>query len=460
MVEIMKLINDIKKHFNNSSDLKIKRVKNTYLIFINSICNIASINEFIIKNIINNNININKNIGPNSKEINNDEIINYLLNGFTIIINKKIYAIETRGNLIRSIEKPSVETDMYGPKDSFNENIENNLGLIKRRIKTPNLINEDLTIGSISKTNLSILYLKDITDINLVKQIKNKLKNVEIDAILSIGNIKQLLSKENRTPLPTIQETERPDVACNALIEGKIIILLDNSPFAIIMPSFLVDFLNPQVDNYFKNININLIKIIRYFCLIITLILPALYVALINYNHESIPTDLLVSFASQRINVPFPTAIEAFIMLIAGSILRESDLRFPSSYGSSVSIVGALVLGNSAVSAGLISPIMIIVIAITFISSMIFTDQEMVNSLRHYRFLWLVLASIFGVYGLFIGIIIFLIHISNIKVLGKPYTYPLSPFDVTYIKKTLFRNTRINDKYRSKLLVKNNTYKD
>lgn len=456
----MKLIDNIKLQFNNSSDLKIKKVKNTYIIFINSICNLSHINEFIIKNILNNSFDINNSIGPNSKEIKKDEITFYLLNGFTIVIKKKIYAIETRGNLIRSVEKPSVETDMYGPKDSFNENIENNLGLIKRRIKTPYLINEDLVIGSISKTTVEILYIKNITDIDLVNKVKNKLESIKIDAILSIGNIKQLLSKEDRSPLPTIQETERPDVACNALIEGKIVIIIDSSPFAIIMPSFLVDFLNPQVDNYFKNININLIKMIRYLCLIVTLISPALYVALINFNQESIPTDLLVSFASQRKDVPFPTAIEAFIMLIAGSILRESDLRFPSSYGSSVSIVGALVLGNAAVSAGLISPIMIIVIAITFISSMIFTDQELVNSLRHYRFLWLILASLFGVYGLFLGIIIFLIHISDLKVLGKPYTYPLAPFDLTYIKKTLFRNKKSDELYRSKLLVKKNIYKD
>ena len=450
----MNIINDIKNTFNNSNDLKIKRIKKTYILFINSICSLTMINEYIIKNIINSNNNINDYIGPNSKEIKEEEIINYLINGFTIIINKKIIAIETKGNLIRSIEKPSVETDMYGPKDSFNENIENNLGLIKRRIKTPLLISEELIIGSITKTTLLILYIKNITDINLVKKVKNKIASISIDAVLSIGNIKQLLSKENRTPLPTIQETERPDLACNALIEGKIVILLDNSPFAIIMPSFFVDFLNPQVDNYFKNININLIKIIRYLCLIITLTAPALYISLINYNIESIPTDLLVSFASQRKDVPFPNAVEAFIMLIIGSILKESDIRFPSTYGSSVSIVGALILGSAAVAAGLISPIMIIVIAITFISSMVFTDQEMVNSLRYYRFLWLILASILGIYGLFLGIFIFLIHISDILVLDKPYTYPLAPFDMNYIKKTIIRTPFINNKFRSKVLVK------
>ena len=454
----MKLIDNIKSSFNNSSDLKIKKVKNTYIIFINSICNLSVINDFIIKNILNNS-NVNDYIGPSSKKINDKEIIYYLLNGYTIIIKRNIYAIETKGNLIRSIEKPSVETDMYGPKDSFNESIENNIGLIKRRIKTPYLINDDFVIGTISKTNICILYLKDITDINLVNKVKNQINHINIDSILSVGNIKQLLSKENRTFLPTIQETERPDLACNSLIEGKIILLMDNSPFAIIMPSFFVDFLNPQVDNYFKNININLIKIIRYLCLIITLIAPALYISLVNYNIESIPTDLLISFASQRKDVPFPNAIEAFIMLIIGSILKESDIRFPSTYGSSVSIVGALILGNAAVAAGLISPIMIIVIAITFISSMVFTDPEMVNSLRYYRFLWLMLASLFGIYGLFLGIFIFLIHISDLLVLGKPYTYPLAPFDYNYLKKTLIRGTFENNKYRSKLLVKKNRYK-
>ena len=450
----MKQIDDIKKKFNNTSDLTIKKVKNVYILFLNSLINLSSINEFVIKNILNNTFDITSNLGPNGKVIKKDEIEFYLLNGFTVIIGKNIYAIETRGNLIRSVSEPTVETDPYGPKDSLTESIETNLGLIKRRIKSPNLINIDLSLGTITLNATSILYLKDITDINLVNKIHKKMKNINKDSVISIGNLKNLIIDETRTVLPTVMESERPDVICNALLEGKVAIIMDNSPSALILPTFFTDYVNPLVDNYIKSSNINFIKIIRYLSLLITLFLPALYIGLINYNIETIPISLLTSFAKQIQNIPFPTGIEALIMLFIGSILRESDIRFPSTYGSSVSIVGALILGTTASEAGLISPIMIIVVALTFITSMIFTDTELVNGLRIYRFIFMILAIFFGLYGLFLGIIIFLIHLSDIKVLGKPYTYPLSPFDKIYLFKTLFKGKTRKDDKKAKMLVR------
>ena len=452
----------LKKKFNNSSDLIIHEMKKIQVIYLQSLCDANRINDYILKNIgLAKSIKDIKEIlpGPNLKEISFKEINYYLYNGFTIVYFNKLYAIETKANLIRNVEKPSAETDIYGPKDSFNESIQTNLGLIKRRIKTSNLINDDYVIGRITKTLISVLYLKGITDKNIVKKVESNLINLDIDSIISIGNLKQCLSKENRTTLPTIMESERPDVAVNALLEGKIVIIVDNAPLVIIMPTFLADYINPQVDNYIKSINVNYIKIIRLICLILTLLAPAFYVAYINYNQESIPLQLLTSFAAQRIDVPFPTAMEAIFMLITAAILRESDIRFPTSYGSSVSIVGALILGNAAVAAGLISPIIIIIIAITFITSMVFTDVEMVNSLRYHRFLWLILASVFGLYGLFLGIIVFFIHIGGLEVLGKPYTYPAAPFDPIYFGKTLFRNTNKSDNKRSKILVKTNINK-
>ena len=451
-------INKLKNRFNNISDLKIRKINNTYIIFINSIVDLNKINEYIIKNILNNK-DI-KYLGANSVKINDNEIDKYLLSGYTIIYRRYIYAVETKGNLIRSIERPTVETDPYGPKDSFNESIENNIGLIKRRIKSNKLINDDFVIGSLSNTNISLLYIKDIADINLVNKIKDKLNNISIDMIISVGNIKSLLTSDKRSPLPTIMQSERPDVVVKSLSEGKIVLVMDNSPNVIIMPTFFIDYINPYVDDYIKPVNANYIKIIRYICLIITLIAPGLYISLINYNIESIPLDLLINFSKQRSIVPFPTFVEAFIMLIIGNILKESDYRFPTSYGSSVSIVGALILGNAAVDAGLISPIMIIVIAITFISSMVFTDEELVNSIRHFRLILLLLSSILGLYGLFMGILIFLIHITNINVLGISYTYPLAPLDKTYFFKTIFKKSINKDIKRSKLLVKENIYKD
>ena len=453
----MNLIKKLKKDFNESSDLIVKQLDNIYVIYLESICDSDKINFYILQNIPqskNNKDNIIS--GPNTTILNDyNDIKFYLINGFSIVISNKIYAVETRGNLIRGVEKPDAEPAVYGPKDAFNENIQMNLGLIKRRIKTEKLINDDFFIGKYTKTKVSVLYIDDIADKKIVNIIKNKLKNISIDSIISIGNIKQLLGKENRSTLPTIQESERPDTASYALMEGKIVIICDNSPFVLILPAFFNDFINPVVDNYSKSININFLKILRFFCLIYTIFAPAFYIALINYNIETIPLSLMINIAMQRDGVPFPSYIECIIMLILCGILKESDMRFPSSYGSSISIVGALILGEAAVSAGLISPIMIIITASTFITSLIFTDQELVNGLRYYRFIILLLSSFLGLLGFNIGLLIFLIHISGMKVLGKTYTFPISPFSKIYFKKILFKSSIRNNSKRDPNISKN-----
>ena len=438
----MNIINKIKEDFNNSSDLIIKNINNIYIIYLESICDGDKVNFYIIQNISLGNKNYIT--GPNTIIIKNKDINFYLLNGFSIVIDKKIYAVETRGNLIRSVSKPDSEPSVSGPKDAFNENIQVNLGLIKRRIKSNDLVNIDYFIGNKTKTKVSLLYMNNLCDKKIINKVKNKLNKINKD-IISISNIKQLLSKENRSFLPTIIETERPDNAVYNLLNKKIVILCDNSPFALIIPAYFSDFINPVVDNYSKNININFLKVLRFICLIYTLLAPSLYIALINYNPETIPLSLLVNIAKQRINVPFPSYIECILMLLLCGVLKESDMRFPSSYGSAISIVGALILGEASVSAGLISPIMIIVAASTFITSLVFTDQEMVNGLRFYRFLFLILSSLFGLYGLYIGILLFLIHLSGLKVLDKSYTFPIAPFNKKYFNKILFKKPTIKE---------------
>ena len=433
----MNIINKIKQDFNYSSDLIIKTINNINIIYLESICDGDKINYYILKNIsLGNKEYI---TGPNTILIKNTNDINYfILNGFSIVIDKKIYAVETKGNIIRNVDKPDSEPSVTGPKDAFNENIQINLGLIKRRIKNEKLINIDYFLGKNTKTKVSLLYMDNKVDKKIINIVSKKISKINKD-IISIGNIKQLLSKENRSFLPTILESERPDNAVYNLLDGKIVILCDNSPFSLILPVYFNDFINPIVDNYGKNININFLKVLRFFCLIYTLIAPALYIALINYNVETIPLSLIVNIAKQRISVPFPSYIECILMLLLCGVLKESDMRFPSSYGSAISIVGALILGEASVSAGLISPIMIIVAASTFITSLVFTDQEMVNGLRFYRFLFLILSSFFGLYGLNIGLLLFLIHLSGLKVLNKSYTFPIAPFSKKYFNKILLK---------------------
>ncbi len=459
------LLKEIKEEFKNSSDLIIKTIKDVDVIFLESLCSSDKINEYILKVLslskkkikdLNNIL-----VGPNTKEIKSkSEITNLLLNGFTIILGNNWYAVETKGDLVRSVTEPTTESDLHGPKDSFNESIQTNLGLIKRRIKSPDLVNIDMDIGLYSKTKVSIIYISSIAEVSLINKVKNKLNQINIDGILDAGNIKQLIGKENRSAFPTSQLTERPDKAAADLLEGKIIILVDASPLAISLPAFLVDFINPSVDTYSKNININFVKFLRFLCFFVTLFLPSFYIALISYNQGSIPLDLLINFAMQRSSVPIPSIIECLVILILCAILRESDIRFPTNYGSSISIMGALVMGDAAVSAGIVSPIMIIVVAVTYITSMVFTDVELINSFRHIRFLTLILVSILGLFGFYMGIFTTLIHLCSLTSLDRPYTYPLAPFDKVYFNKTVFRSTKKSDKYRSRLLSRKNIRKE
>lgn len=454
------MINKIKEIFNNSTDLKIQEIKNVYVIFLESLCSSDKINDYILKLLSLNKIKNITNVlaGPNTEKIKFSDIENYLSNGFTIVIYKKeILAIETKGELNRGIDIPQSQPAIYGPKDAFTESIQTNLGLIKRRIKTGELINKDLTVGKQTKTKVSIVYMENICEQETVDLVAERINKIDTDGIIDSSYISQLITKENATPFPTTLESERPDKVVMELLEGKLAILVDTSPFALILPAFFVDFINPSSDNYNKSININILKITRFICYFISLILPAFYVALINYNQESIPLELLVSFTAQRQDVPIPTALEAFMMLFLCDILRESDIRFPSSFGSSISILGALILGEAAVSASIVSPIMIIIVAITFITNLLFTDSDAINSIRIFRYIFLFFAVMAGLYGVVIAFVLFLIHLCSIKTFGKPYTYPLAPFNLNYLFKTILNKQRKKNTKRSRMLTTNLT---
>ena len=453
----MDYLKKIKIDYENITDLNIKKIKNIYIIYLESIIDQDKINDYILKIIPKSHIprNIKELIpSPNIKDVSDYNTLSlYLESGFTIIINRhQVIAVETRGNLSRSISTPNAESTIYGPKESFVENYQVNLGLIKRRIKSKDLKNKDIYIGRYTKNMASVLYIDSIAEKEIFESVIKKLENIDRDGVNDITQLKKYLGDKTTNPFPAFKITERPDVVASALLEGKIVIILDNSSNALIIPSFLADFINPIADHYEKAVNINFIKVLRFFCFFLAILTPAVYIAITTYNQETIPTTILINFQDQRSKVPFPTVIECVITLIICEILRESDIRFPSSYGSASSILGALVLGEAAVSAGIVSPIMIIIVAITFISSLIFTDLEIINSIRHWRFFFLFIAAIYGLFGIGIGIIVLFTSLTSYEVFNKPYFYPLSPFDFTYIKQTLFK---MKTKKRSKLLSKN-----
>lgn len=473
MVKILnKIVNRIKNEFSKSPDLVVKVIdasifSKIYVVYLETVTSSDKVNEYILKEIVLKKNEINKkNIGSyvagaNIKEISNiDECEFYLTNGFAIVImGDYLFGVECRADINRSITEAKVESSINGPKDAFVENIQINIGLIKRRLKSSKLKTDNLYFGRKSLTNISILYFEDIVDLEMIKKIKDKLSMVDIDGVVDSSTVGFLLTGENNSIYPTFIETERPDIVAKSLLEGKVAIVVDTTANVIVVPAFFIDFINPGVDNYNKSKNVNFIKILRFSAFLISMMAPAIYIAVMNYNQETIPTSLLLNFAIQRGGVPFPTIIETLIMLFVCEILRESDLRFPSSYGSAISILGAIVLGEASVSAGIASPITIIVIAITFISSLTFTNIEINNALRYFRFIFIVFAGLFGLYGVTLGLFYFLIYSTSTYSLNKNYFTPISPFNKEYFFETVLKENVFKDTKRSSLFTRKNLTK-
>lgn len=391
------------------------------------------------------------------KEINNyQDICKYLNNGFVILLIEDDYslALEVKKNLTRSIEKPMTETTIRGAMDSFTENIETNIGLIKRRLKTNKLWNEDMELGKYTKNKISILTIKGLTDSKIKDNIINKLNNLEIDGVTDTGTLKHLIENETKTIFPTSITTERPDKVVSSLLRGKTVIIIDNCPFVLIMPIDINDFFLSQDDKDSNYINNSLTRILRYLAFSITVLTPGIYIALTTFNQEMIPLELLTSFASQRSTVPFPAFFEALLMFVSFEILRESDYRIPNVSNSALSIVGALILGEAAVNAGIVSPIMIIIVAITAISALVIVEPELSNAIKWYRILFMLGGTTIGIFGIFIVFIIFTTNLCSINSYGKSFTMPFTPID-SDIKNSIIKFPLLKRNKRNKYLTNN-----
>lgn len=391
------------------------------------------------------------------KEINNyQDICKYLNNGFVILLIEDDYslALEVKKNLTRSIEKPMTETTIRGAMDSFTENIETNIGLIKRRLKTNKLWNEDMELGKYTKNKISILTIKGLTDSKIKDNIINKLNSLEIDGVTDTGTLKHLIENETKTIFPTSITTERPDKVVSSLLRGKTVIIIDNCPFVLIMPVDINDFFLSQDDKDSNYINNSLTRILRYLAFSITVLTPGIYIALTTFNQEMIPLELLTSFASQRSTVPFPAFFEALLMFVSFEILRESDYRIPNVSNSALSIVGALILGEAAVNAGIVSPIMIIIVAITAISALVIVEPELSNAIKWYRILFMLGGTTIGIFGIFIVFIIFTTNLCSINSYGKSFTMPFTPIN-SDIKNSIIKFPLLKRNKRNKYLTNN-----
>ncbi len=458
----MLLIDNIKKQIGPSSDYIFKEVtisnKKTFLIFNEVLTSSTVINDFILRRLLILNKKDLKNLpnilpDTNLIEIKKDKILDYVNKGFLIIISYKIYAIEVRANLDRGIAEVESELSITGPKDAFSENFNTNLGLIRRRIKNPDLFVYDTEIGRSTKTKVGILYMNNIVNKKLVNDIIKQLEKIDIDGIIDASYLKSTLENDHNL-FPTVVMTERPDKSAMALLEGKIVIITDMSPYAIILPSFFIDFFHTTDDYYQKDLNTTFIRIIRMIAFFIAIFTPALYIAITTRNYEIVPLKLLLILKAGRTFVPFSAYIEALFMIISFEILKESDIRMSATTGSAVSILGGLILGDAAVSAGIVSPIMIIIIAISSIAGLIFPSNELVNVIRFYKIFLLLLAAFFGIYGVLIGFIMLVTKLLSIKNFTYPYLAPIIPFDKNEIFDSFIKKDK-KIKTRNSILTKN-----
>ncbi|MED4886308.1 spore germination protein [Lysinibacillus fusiformis] len=354
-----------------------------------------------------------------------------ILNGETVILLDGFaegIVTSTKSAKDRAVTEPSTESVIRGPRESFTETLRTNTALIRRKIKSPNLWIKSRVIGEVTQTDVAVMYIHGIASDKIVAEVLARLDRINIDGILESGYIEDFIQDSKNTMFPTVYNSERPDVIAGELLDGKIAILVDGTPFVLVVPALFTSFLQSAEDYYQHWMISSLIRILRFFGISLALVAPSLYVAITTFHQEMLPTAMLISIASQREGVPFPAVVEALIMELAFEILREAGLRMPRTIGPAVSIVGTLVIGQAAVDAGVVSAVMVIIVALTAICSFLFPAYGLSNTIRVLRFPLMILAAMFGLFGVMFGIIVIILHLCSIRSFGVPYLSPFAPF--------------------------------
>lgn len=337
------------------------------------------------------------------------------------------FNIDVKGFKQRSIDNPNNEIVIRGSQEAFNEVIRTNTALIRRLVNNENLVIENLQVGKLSNTKCAVCYMKNIANSNLVSEVKYRINNLDIDYLISSGQLEQLIEDNGHFTLPQLIATERPDKCSYALLDGRVVIIVNGSPYALIAPGVFIDFISSPEDRNIKYQFANLLKFIRVLAYFLTLLLPGMYIAITNFHQELIPTELLFTIVASRESVPIPILFEILIMEISFELIREAGLRIPSAIGSTIGIVGALILGQAAVDANIVSPILIIIVAVTGLASFTIPDFSLSFHCRLLRFAFIILGYIAGFLGMAFGIIVYLLVLCNLKSFGVPYLEPYIP---------------------------------
>ncbi len=373
---------------------------------------------------------------PESQIVKNNkvnDIIDAVLDGSSILLidnSDEALIIETKGWEHRGIEKPANEHVVRGPQESFSETFRANTASVRRYIKDPKLMTEILRVGRRSRTLVGVMYLKDVANPKLVEEVKYRIKTISetTDYISETGTLEEYLEDHPKSLIPQMLSTERPDRLAAHVREGYVGIVMQNSPFSLVVPTTFAIFLHAAEDYYIRWPFGNFLRLIRAASIFIALLLPAFYIAVVNYHQEMIPTDLLLAMTAARETVPFPAIVEILFMEFAFELIREAGIRIPGVIGPTIGIVGALILGQAAVAASIVSPILIIVVAITALGSFVVPNYNASFTIRLLRFGFTILASVMGFFGMAFGVFIMALHTSTLNSFGVPFLSPITPF--------------------------------
>lgn len=354
--------------------------------------------------------------------------------------------------LQRPITESKAEGAVRGPRDAFVEELDTNIGLLRRRLPIADFRVETRIIGRRTRTPVAVAYLAGLPKPGVVEEVRQRLQRIEIDGVLESGYLEELIEDHPFSPFPTIEHTERPDKVVASLLEGRVAILTGNTPYVLLVPVSFAQFLQAAEDYYERYFLANSVRLLRYMALVIALVLPSVWVAVTTYHHEMIPSALFVALAAHREGVPWPAVIEAMLMEVAFELLREAGIRLPRPVGQAVSIIGGLIIGEAAIRAKIASPGMIIVVAVTGIASFVIPAYNYAFALRMLRFPLMLLAATLGLHGVVIGLLMVFIHMLELRSFGVPYLAPLTPPTVGDWKDTLVRAPWWRMKRRPRML--------
>jgi len=362
--------------------------------------------------------------------------------------SKQAYMMSTAKYQARSIENPENEISLLGPKEGFSETLETNINLIRKTCKSKDLIFETADISARAHNQVSLVYFKDLANEEILETVKERLQQIDTGALETLSLLRQNIGDHPYSLFPTISQSERPDRAIKYLNNGHIVILMENSPSCLILPSSFWSFLHGPDDSYLKLFFGNFTRILRLFSLFMTLFAYAFYVAVSSYHAEMIPPDLLLAIASTREKVPFPAFIETLLMELSFELIREAGLRVPIPIGPTIGIVGAIILGQAATDANIVSPIVIIVVALSGLCSFVIGDIELNYTIRILRVFFIIAAGTFGIYGMAILFTVLLLYLASMKTFGIPYLAPITP-KYQGSKSTILRTFIKKEKWRS-----------